>query len=163
MGWSFDTHLARSTKRTTLAAAVIVMAAVVMLLWLGSLRSVDTVSADGNRSVTDCPQAMLEECDEVISQLRPFVEPNHGSAGYAYGEQLGVRSGFLGITDIPIFTNTSNLFGEEEPALGSEAHSVGMEGAPKCHLPGIPCIHIHAPGYHGHSASDPVSGGLRDY
>ena len=163
MGWSFDTHLTGSTNRTTLAAAVIVMAAVVMLLWLGSLRSVDTVSADGNRSVTDCPQAMLEECAEVISQLRPFVEPNYGSAGYAYGEQAAVRSGFLGITDIPIFTNTSNLFGEEEPALGSEAHSVGMEGAPKSLLPGIPCLHNNAPVYHGQSANVPVSGGLRYY
>ena len=162
MGWSFDTHLTRSTKRTTLAAAVIVMAAVVMLLWLGSLRSVDTVSADGNRSVTDCPQATLEECDEVISQLRPFVEPDYRSADYAYGEQEAVRSEFLGIPDVSIFTNTSNLFGEQETE-GSEAHSVGMEGAQKCLLPGIPCLHNNAPVYHGQSAGVPVSGGLRYY
>ena len=93
MGWTFDTNLTGPARWKTLTAAVIVLAATVLLLWFGSLPSVDAASADGNRSVTECPQSTYEECEELASQLRPIVEPNFGSADPTYGEQEAVRSG----------------------------------------------------------------------
>ena len=97
MGWTFAKNLTGLASRKTLPAAVIVLAAIVLLLWFGAIRSVVAVFADSIRSDTECSQPTFEECEEVISSVRPLGQSTYGGTGYAYAEQEAVGSGLPGI------------------------------------------------------------------
>ena len=123
MGLTYGTNLMDTTSRRTLAAAVSLLAAMVLLLWFGSLRTADTVSADGSRSLVECPETPYEQCEEASMDVRPLVLPNSESAGRNYGTQEIEGRGFPGI-----------------PALENTGYAIGVHISERCLLPGIHCF-----------------------
>ncbi len=123
MGWTFDANATGSTNPRTLVAGVAVLAAVVFLLWFGSLRIPDTVSAEGSRSTVECPLTQQKECGEVVSSSRSEVRPAAEGTSHAYVRQEPVGRGFFGIT---AFENAGN--------------AVTGEISQRCLLPGNPCF-----------------------
>ena len=123
MGLTYGTNLMDTTSRRTMAAAVSLLAAMVLLLWFGSLRTSDTVSADGSRSLVECPETPYEQCEEVSLDVRPLVLPNSEAAGRNSGTQEIEGRRFPGV-----------------PALENAGYAIGGHISDRCLLPGIPCF-----------------------
>ena len=164
MGWTYDINITGSTSRRTLATAVIVLAAMVILLWFGSLRSADPASADGPRSFAECPQPTFEECDEVISGVRPLVEPPSASASYAPAEQGAAGRGFLNIQTLESTAVAVREQGTVRcPLIGptcfdSTTSDTSGQNTEGCLLPGIPCFEGD-----GFSYAGQLAGGSRAF
>ena len=65
MNLLYATDYRRCTVRSTLIDAPVALALIVMLLWFGSLRNPDPVSADEARQFQECPASSLEPCEDL--------------------------------------------------------------------------------------------------
>ena len=133
MGWTYGPNSMGSTSRTTWAATIFVMAAMVLLLWFGSLRSEDTVSAH-------------------------LVSPRSDAHPIQTGAEIGDEGLFTCRLGIPCLATPNSAVGEPQE-IENGAHSIlNIEGASftsggqedeRCLLVGIPCFTSSSVGYTG--------------
>ena len=114
MGLLYNTTLLGTNFKSALIVAPAALALIVLLLWFGSIRNPDPVSADDGRALSDCPQASLEPCKDTALKAMPIIglAPENAGDSTTTGQSLWA---------------TSTL----DSGTGSE----------KCLLPGIPCLH----------------------
>lgn len=97
MGWTYDKNLSGSTSLKALPIGLVVLAILVFLLWLGNVRSSDTVSADSSNTSLECMYVPSGGCEGIALGVRPIVQPMPESSGYAFGEEGAEEARLQGI------------------------------------------------------------------
>ena len=150
MGLIYNTNLKASTARSTLIVAPAALALIVLLLWFGSIRNPDPVSADEGRSLWDCPQASLEPCDEPASMNS--VDTSIDAASVSSSGHSGEKCLFPGIPCL-------HDHGLEHQAVQAS----GTEENGRCIFIGNPCFHSSGHGLSQTIAASDLKGHLRTY
>ena len=136
-------HLTNTTdyRRTTFLSSLIVataaLALIVALLWFGSSRNPDPVSADEGRLYLECAEGSQEFCGDAT--------PTAGPLGNGTGELNGAEVPGISLDSVTSFIPS----GEEESG--------------RCIFIGSPCYQDSGLGYIGQSASLQVNQALRTY
>ena len=141
MVWIYGRNLMSSTGRRTLVGAVFVLAAMVLLLWFGSLRGPGVALAA--EFDTNGDQSIDERCFLAIPC---WLHDGTVIGDQTLWEEQDENVGALEAQG----TETGDSF--EIQLLGTTLNSGGEDNVGRCLLPGIPCFHESGSGLTGQSA-----------
>ena len=73
MNLLYNTDFRKSTVRGTLVVAPAALALIVMLLWFGSIRNPDPLSADKAKLYSACPEGSFAPCADAALRIRALT------------------------------------------------------------------------------------------
>ena len=147
MGWIYGANSMGSTKRTTIASAIVVMGSMVLLLWFGSLR--DPGVALAAEFDTNGDQSIHERCFLDTYCLETGLT---GIGTQSLGEQQAGSA-------VALETGDSL----QHQLLGAAVNSGGGGNVERCLLPGIPCTQVPDPVNTGVNGAGLVATALQTY
>ena len=114
MNLLYNTDFQKSTIRGTLVVAPTALALIVMLLWFGSIRNPDPLSADKAELYSACLEGSFAPCADATLRIRAFTpaspENDNDASGAQHVLNGGIKSASLSSnTEFPATTTDKDI------------------------------------------------------